>query len=347
MYKDKILGCILGGAVGDALGYPIEFNSYAEIISTFGKKGVNDYVYQKGLISDDTQMTLFTIDGLLMENNGKYPFEEMKIYNDNIYMSYLEWLSTQMFPYSKRKDSEYYDEDSVLLNTEDLYDLRAPGNTCLSALRSGEIGTTNSPINNSKGCGGIMRVAPIGLFFKPKMYSSDFVALMGGSVAAITHGHPLGYIPSAVLSCMLNKIVYSNISIRDALIESVNIVDKLYNCSNDMKYLKELLNKTFKFTNNGKSDIENISELSGNAYNGGGWVAEETLAIALYCCLKYPNDFEKAIVAAVNHDGDSDSTGAVAGNIMGAVLGYDKIPKKYIENLEMNSLIEEMALKLI
>ena len=134
MLKDKVLGCIVGGAVGDALGYPIEFNSYTDIVKHFGNQGVTDYVYDKGLISDDTQMTLFTIEGLLEENDGKYPFEEMKICNDNIYESYLGWLSTQMLPYSQRKEFKNYDEDSVLLNTEELYDLRAPGNTCLSAL---------------------------------------------------------------------------------------------------------------------------------------------------------------------------------------------------------------------
>ena len=76
-------------------------------------------------------------------------------------------------------------------------------------------------------------------------------------------------------------------------------------------------------------------------------MAEETLAIAIYCALKYENDFEKALIASVNHSGDSDSTGAVTGNIMGAILGYDSIPKRYIEKLEMKDLIEEMALRLI
>lgn len=76
---------------------------------------------------------------------------------------------------------------------------------------------------------------------------------------------------------------------------------------------------------------------------GEGWVAEETLAIAVYCVLKYPDDFEKAVVASVNHSGDSDSTGAVTGNIMGAIVGYDSIPPYYKDNLELRWLIEEIA----
>lgn len=72
-------------------------------------------------------------------------------------------------------------------------------------------------------------------------------------------------------------------------------------------------------------------------------MAEETLAIAVYCALKYSDDFEKGIIAAVNHDGASDSTGAVAGNILGAALGFDAIPRKFIDNLELKDIILEIA----
>ena len=76
---------------------------------------------------------------------------------------------------------------------------------------------------------------------------------------------------------------------------------------------------------------------------GEGWVAEETLAIAVYCALKYSDDFEQAVIAAVNHSGDSDSTGAVAGNILGASLGVSGIPDKFKDNLELKDVIIKMA----
>ena len=72
-------------------------------------------------------------------------------------------------------------------------------------------------------------------------------------------------------------------------------------------------------------------------------LTQETFAIAIYSCLKYQNSFEDAIVCAVNHDGDSDSTGSVAGNIMGVFLGYDAIPKYYVDNLELKDVILEIA----
>jgi len=76
---------------------------------------------------------------------------------------------------------------------------------------------------------------------------------------------------------------------------------------------------------------------------GQGWVAEETLAIAVYCTYKYIDDFEKAVIAAVNHAGDSDSTGAVTGNLVGAAVGYDAIPTHFKENLELHGVILHIA----
>ena len=76
---------------------------------------------------------------------------------------------------------------------------------------------------------------------------------------------------------------------------------------------------------------------------GEGWVAEEALAIAIYCALKNCSNFEKAVIDAVNHSGDSDSTGAVTGNILGAYLGFSGIPERFLENLELKDVIKEIS----
>jgi hypothetical protein len=63
---------------------------------------------------------------------------------------------------------------------------------------------------------------------------------------------------------------------------------------------------------------------------GEGWVAEETWAIALFATIRHIDSVEEALIASVNHDGDSDSTGAVTGNIMGAIYGYEHIKERNI-----------------
>jgi ADP-ribosylglycohydrolase len=75
---------------------------------------------------------------------------------------------------------------------------------------------------------------------------------------------------------------------------------------------------------------------------GEGWVAEEALAIGVYCAL-VARDFEQGVLLAVNHSGDSDSTGAIAGNILGAVHGYNEIPAQWIDDLEMHEVIESLC----
>ena len=95
--KSRIVGSIVGGAVGDALGYPVEFMKYDEIVDKLGERGIIEYPFSKGYISDDTQMTLFTIEGLLKENNAKSFSEELDIYKRNIYDSYLDWYSSLGF----------------------------------------------------------------------------------------------------------------------------------------------------------------------------------------------------------------------------------------------------------
>ena len=94
---------------------------------------------------------------------------------------------------------------------------------------------------------------------------------------------------------------------------------------------------THSLSENREMDIDNIHRL------GEGWVAEETLAIAIYCALRHQDDFSARIIAAVNHKGDSDSSGAVTGNILGALLGYGAIEEKWKRNLELSDVILEMA----
>ena len=113
--------------------------------------------------------------------------------------------------------------------------------------------------------------------------------------------------------------------------------DKMWPGSEEKDYFLELIMKAVDLASMDKNDLEAIHQL------GEGWVAEETLAIAIYCALKDSDNFDKALIASVNHKGDSDSTGAVTGNILGASLGLKGIPEKYTKDLELKDLILEIA----
>src|SRR5690606_8870252 len=150
-----------------------------------------------GAITDDTQMLVLTAEGLLRSFHraqikgigGAYP----KI----CHQSYLLWLATQEDGHSEGALAGGLG-DGGLLQEPLLFSRRAPGNTCLSALTSGQAGTMEQPINDSKGCGGIMRIAPVGLVFRDRT-----AFRIGCELAAITHGHPTGYLASGVFAAII------------------------------------------------------------------------------------------------------------------------------------------------
>ncbi|MCD8082425.1 MAG: ADP-ribosylglycohydrolase family protein [Clostridiales bacterium] len=349
---DTIRGSLIGGAVGDALGYAIEFWQEDQIFHTYGSDGITEYalVDGKAQISDDTQMTLFTAAGILvgdtrmnMNGNGDKP----RAY---VAMAYQDWLKTQrsdihgMNPY-KRHTRE--GEISWLLDVPELYALRAPGNTCLSSLAQRGCGEyvddfMKNPVNQSKGCGGIMRIAPLALRFRLDKTQSemlDSLDMEAAQIAAITHGHSLGYMPAAVVNHIISRILSSTpeMTLKEIVLEARDTAARIFAGDPHLSELTGIIDRAIWLSENGGNDLANIHAL------GEGWVAEETLGIALYCSLKYQDDFSKAMIASVNHKGDSDSTGAVTGNILGALVGYEAIEEKWKNHLELSDVILEMA----
>lgn len=336
---DKYRGCLIGGAVGDALGYAVEFSSERSITNIYGEDGITEYELIDGVaqISDDTQMTLFTANGLLLGTTRGMTRGIMGKYSDYIALCYGEWLRMQTSEYPLQVKYPY----TWLVNVPELYEQRAPGNTCISALASflrGVKGTIEEPINDSKGCGGVMRVAPIGIYFGGKRISIEEVDMIAAESAAVTHGHDLGYIPAAALVHIIHLVSHDkDISLLYAVNDMISAMQELFANAPHIIEFTELMEKAVALANSDVVEIDAIHTL------GEGWVAEETLAIAIYCSLKHSNDFKKAIVAAVNHKGDSDSTGAVTGNILGSYLGMSAIPQQYLDNLELKNVILELA----
>ena len=339
--QDRLRGSLIGGAIGDALGYPVEFiYSFEGIQKQYGERGITRLDTKqhwledteqagKAVVSDDTQMTLFTANGLL---NAKKQGISLKY---GICRAYIEWYLTQI----GKKSPKY--RDCWLSDVPELNHRRAPGNTCMSSLD--DIYRGKDPMNNSKGCGGVMRIAPIPLYAAVQdRMSIEEAGLLAGEAAEITHQHPLGYISAALMSHVIYRLARdiepTQESMKRYIVEGVDMIRKHYKAyHNDVERMAELAERAIFLLDNGKTDLENIGHL------GEGWTGEEALAIALYCALKHFDSFEDAMIAAVNHGGDSDSTGAVTGNILGAAIGYETIPQFYKDDLEMHDLILHMA----
>ena len=344
---DPIRGCLFGGAVGDALGYAVEFIDDCEIFKRYGANGITEYELDKksgkALISDDTQMTLFTANGLLVGDTRGCMRGVQGWPREYVEKAYQDWLFTQTHNFGDERESGIKNcSSSWLCDVPELYARRAPGNTCLSALT--EVGKYEYiddyiifSINNSKGCGGVMRIAPLAL---NNQMGTENLDMEAAQIAAITHGHSLGYMPAAVLCHIINRIVFPGdhkVGLKEIVIEAMKTVEKLFEGDEHLQELTEIVERAIALSENEENDIENIRDL------GQGWVAEEALAIAVYCSLRYTDDFSKGIIAAVNHSGDSDSTGAITGNILGAIVGYNAIEDKWKKDLECADIILEIA----
>ncbi|MFE3193928.1 ADP-ribosylglycohydrolase family protein [Nocardia sp. NPDC059240] len=318
---DRVRGAMLGGAVGDALGWPIEFLRLNEIRERYGPAGVSGYLPmgEAGAaqqITDDTQMTMFTAEGLLRCPPGGN-------YAPVLRRAYLRWRDTQS------RDQPGPESDGWLAQQQFLYAMRAPGNACMTGLRRqaeeflpalefGEPGPVNP---NSKGCGTVMRSAPFGL----AGFGADRAFHTAMHCAQLTHGHPTAYLSAGAFAILIDHVVAGR-ELPDALQDTISRLAPMPASAETVTALASALT-TIQL---GDPTPERL-ELMGR-----GFTAETCLAIAVYCALYTyrTGDIRGGLLLAVNHSGDSDSTGAVAGNLIGAVHGLNALPMDWIATVE-------------
>ena len=186
-----------------------------------------------------------------------------------------------------------------------------------------------------------MRTAPAGCI---SAFSDIRECDMEGALdAAITHGHPLGYLTGAVLAHIVHRCVFreNEMTLGEITLEAVDTVSEMFRGEPFLNELQSCIRKAVDLADQpakeGTLPLDQIHAL------GEGWIAEEALAIAVYCAIRFQDDFDRAMTVSVNHKGDSDSTGAIAGNILGAWIGYDSISDKWKKDLELHDAIYRMA----
>lgn len=332
----RFRGCLLGGAVGDALGAPVEFLDVDEIVRAYGEQGIRDYAraYGKlGAITDDTQMTLFTAEAVLSAHLAAALESREPDFFRAAVGSYARWLMTQE---NSRLRASASAKPSWLLQQRKLFSRRAPGTTCLSALQASR-GKVARAANDSKGCGGVMRMAPVGMYFAHSLsrehHSGQLhrdIFATGSNLAAITHGHPSGFLSAGALAVIVS-LVLSGTALDDAIRAAKEELSK----HQSHKETLAAIEKAESLAQSRPRERAALREL------GKGFVADEALAMGIYCALG-AKDFEDAIILAVNHSGDSDSTGSITGNLLGAA-GVEAIPGRWLAHLELRPTIEALA----
>ncbi|KAF4407262.1 MULTISPECIES: ADP-ribosylglycohydrolase family protein [Streptomyces] len=356
--RARIRGCLLGGAIGDALGNPVEFLSTARIRETYGPEGLRDLVAAgrepAGTVTDDTQMTLFTAEGLIRAHARASAKGIGGAETQLVMEAYLRWLDTQNHPAPPPADGQPY-RDGRLREEPWLYARRAPGNACLTGLEQRHIPDPHAelrgepgPVNpGSKGCGTVMRSAPFGLTGADARQAFELAA----RCAQITHGHPTGYYAAGAFAAVVHHLLYGETP-EAAVLRTLRLLARYPGHEETTSALTRAVDLAAACDGTALPDPERVEML------GGGWVAEEALAIAVFCLLaghaSAPREangplsarrtrIRDTLLLSVNHSGDSDSTGAVCGNLLGAHHGDFRLPREWLSRVEGRAVIALLA----
>jgi ADP-ribosylglycohydrolase len=335
-YRSRVRGCLLGGAIGDALGAPVQFWSRRDIDERFGTGGVRRFVAQEveglpvhGRVTDDTQLTLFTVEGIIrasVRTDRGLGFTVGVLAG-----SYDRWLDTQLLGGPRG------DRDGWLIGEQWLYSRRASGTTCLSSLEWARDPNTEPRMgqlaaNDSQGCGGVTRSAPFGLVLGGL---SRWQFDSAGEAAGYTHGHRTGRLAAATFAAIIGGIVRGQ-ALEKAVIEAMRLLAHYEGSEETMAALQ---NARAAARDEPKPSVEALESL------GGGWIAEEALAIGVYLALTHPRPDRMldALSLAVSHSGDSDSTGSICGQLLGALHGETALPPELAFAVEGRATIVTLA----
>lgn len=337
--ESRYAGCLLGCALGDALGYPVADMTADEIIQTYGKRGITAPAVDKecgvALISDDTQMALFTAEGIVWADRLGAK-NEISSYTSYVFYAYQRWLYTQKKMLASRSYSHVLEESSVypsrLMKEQALFVQRGAREGCLDALLQAadhNYGKLTNKINDSKDCGAVVRAAPAGLYF---CRDSERAFRMAAEFAAITHSHPSAYLSAGALATIIAELL-NGADEEEALDMAVYILKGYDGCMEPCRALDHARSL----------DASDIPPLEAVRRLGQGRNADEALAIAVYCALCHGSNAENALLLSVNHDGDSASTGAICGSIVGAAFGEGALPKKWLKKLQLFDTVRELS----
>ncbi|MEU8530223.1 ADP-ribosylglycohydrolase family protein [Streptomyces sp. NPDC048629] len=340
MRRSRVRGCLLGGAIGDALGNPVEFLSLDGIRRAYGERGVTGMVPDgdgvTGRVTDDTQMTLFTAEGLIRAHARGTAKGIGGAETTCLLHAYRRWLDTQNYPAPPVRGGDDVVRTGWLRTQPWLYARRAPGNACLTGIAARHVPAPSAapgepgPVNpESKGCGSVMRSAPFGLTGGSPSRAFERAA----AASRITHGHPTASASAGAFAAVVAYLLQGE-SGPAAVLRAMDLLRRHAGHEETTAVLRAAVDLAAA---PGAPNAERVESL------GAGWVAEEALAIAVYCFLAPADSVAEALLLSVNHSGDSDSTGSLCGNLLGAAHGEVQLPPQWLTLTEGRAVIAELA----
>lgn len=298
--KDRFLGCLLGLAIGDALGMPVEGWSRERIAQRFGwisgylpRTGdAGEVVVPAGEITDDTELALCQVESLISSGGFVDP--------DAVGMRLLRLY---------RSDSRRFMDRTTLAAAERMEET--------GDFQAGVCG--DWPAGN----GAAVQIAPVALMQSLGRLNPELLTREVMRATFVTHGHPESLNGALAVAYALWLIVAEDIPPELLIDEVVSFIDE-----DDVARRLRLAGRLVGTADDRERDLANLAQIGTSGY------VADSVAAAMYCFARHPSDFEAAVLTAVNAGGDTDSIGALTGALVGARIGGRAIPESLVEGLE-------------
>lgn len=324
-------GCFLGMAVGDAMGYTVDDLALEDICAEYGPSGLLGYDLRNNSaeVTSYTQVAAFVANGLLLHVTRGKPGTQLPF----ITLAMREWVKRQHFPRDPARSMCWVAQVPELRRKlcRDLW--------MMDALRFEKLGTPEAPINNAATPGAIMAGAVVGLAFDPVRMEPQQIGTLTVQAVALTHGDPEAFLSAAVLAYIMAGLVQApEESLKGQFQNAIEAVKAQFaEKFPQVKELAKLLHSAIVRAERAGTDPHEDME---TLYCG---TAGQCLAGAIYACLTSHEDFDTAMITAVNHSGRSAAVAAITGAILGAVLTEDALPDFYLESLEAAPALRQLA----
>ena len=328
-------GCLLGLAVGDAMGYTVDNRSWQEIREDYGPNGLLGYDLVNGYadVTSYTQLAAFACNGLLLGMTRGQMLGKMAPLIKYVELAAREWRASQR-PFDRPGRSYCWLTRKAELCRRHCMDTRM-----LDTLSRQRVGTLETPINNFNGAGGITTAIGVGLYFDKERLNQPEIDRLGAESVALIQGNPSAFLSGAALTHIISRMLWNpKMPLKKAVLEASEAVKEQFGHQYSQAYeIATLVRHAITYAESpGLSQVEVMEKL-------GCDTAAQVLAGAMYACLVSRGDFDAGLIAAVNHSGRSAAVGAITGAILGGRLGEEALPDFYIECLEPAETLRELA----
>lgn len=326
-------GCLLGMAVGDAMGEAIDAKTYRQICESYGPAGLLGYDLTNGIaqITSYTQVAAFACNGMILSIvKGQ---AGLTATCRAVAQALKEWARAQHLPGAPEK------RNCWLCHVPQLRKRRCMDPRTLDALTRDVLGTPREPANQGGGPGTLTAAIPAGLFFHPERMGFQEIGQLGANTVALTHGDPLAFLSGAVLAYIIAGIIQAPAcSMEEQILQAAEAVAVQFGESYPQAArLQTMIRDAVTMASRPEvSRQQTMERLECNT-------AAQVLTGAVYAVLASGGDFDTAMITAVNHSGKSAAVGAVAGAMLGAQMGEGALPEFYLESLEGADTLRELA----